>query len=124
MLNTTPMGTPAWSAIFRDIIVAKGCQGASLCHGGAGGKLMMTTRKAAYDNLVGKPAMGMSIDKPSCADSGATRVVPGDPASSLLMQKIRGTHMCGDVMPPNPPLLTPEEIGQIETWIMLGALND
>jgi hypothetical protein len=123
----TPMaasGSPAWSAIFRDIIVAKGCQGASLCHGGQAGKLMMTTRKAAYDNLVGKAAMGLSADRPSCVGSGLTRVVPGDPDNSLLMQKIRGTHTCGDLMPPNPPMLTPAELEQVQMWIMLGAPND
>jgi len=117
-------GSPAWSAIFRDIIVAKGCQGASLCHGGQAGKLMMTTRQAAYDNLVGKAAMGMSVAGPSCVDSGLTRIVPGDPDKSLLMQKVRGTHTCGDLMPPNPPMLTQAELEQIQMWIMLGAPND
>ena len=127
MMGGTPMapeGSPAWSAIFRDIIVAKGCQGASLCHGGPAGKLMMTTRKAAYDNLVGKAAMGMSADKTSCVDSGLMRVAPSDPDNSLLMQKVRGTHTCGDVMPPNPPMLSPAEIEQIQTWITLGAPYD
>lgn len=117
-------GAPAWSAIFRDIIVAKGCQGASLCHGGQAGKLMMTTRAAAYDNLVGKAAMGMSAGRPSCVDSGLMRVVPGDPDNSLLMQKVRGTHSCGDLMPPNPPMLAQAELDQIQMWIMLGAPND
>ena len=117
-------GEPAWSAIFRDIIVAKGCQGASLCHGGPAGALMMATRSAAYAQLVDQPAMGMGATPPHCSDSGQTRVVPGDPDNSLLMQKLLGTQTCGGPMPPNPPLLAPAELEQIRMWIMNGALDN
>jgi hypothetical protein len=121
---TAEKGAPAWSAIFRDIIVAKGCQGASLCHGGPAGMLMMATRKAAYNQLVGKAAAGMAVEGMACAATGLMRVAPGDPDNSLFMQKVLGTQTCGAVMPPNPPMLEPAEIEQIRMWIANGAMDN
>jgi hypothetical protein len=59
-----------------------------------------------------------------CKDSGLKRVVAGDPDMSLLMLKIEGMQPCGTQMPPNGSMLSAEQIDQIKTWIMNGAMND
>jgi hypothetical protein len=119
-------GSPKFSAIFDEIIVGTGCNGGALCHGGSVGMLTMTDKQATYDALVNVPAMGMNLNTmpPHCADSGLTRVVPGSPDTSLLMQKVAGTQNCGTAMPPNPPLLLPAQQMQIRMWIANGAMND
>ncbi|MET0389301.1 MAG: hypothetical protein ABW321_25230 [Polyangiales bacterium] len=119
-------GSPRFSAIYRDIFVAKGCTGSAQCHQGPAGGLSLGSQRGAYDRLVDKPAMGMNLTlmPPHCADSGLKRVVPGDPENSLLVHKITGKQTCGIVMPPNPPLLEAAEVDQIKAWIMKGAPDD
>jgi hypothetical protein len=55
-------------------------------------------------------------------------VVPGDPDSSFLMDKISGALPTnghgGGSMPMQVSALTPEEVGALEQWITNGALND
>jgi hypothetical protein len=79
----------------------------------------MSTRDEAYANLVSVPASG-----PLCSAVGIDRVEPGDPANSLLFDKITAeTPVCGDRMPPAAPL--PEEsIARIRAWIEGGAPDD
>jgi mono/diheme cytochrome c family protein len=55
------------------------------------------------------------------------RVLPGDPANSWLIIKLRAETATGHGttrMPLNKPQLTDEQIGQIEDWISRGAPND
>lgn len=47
------------------------------------------------------------------------RIVPGQPAASELVRRLRG--QARPSMPFNQPLLAPEQIALIETWILKGA---
>jgi polyvinyl alcohol dehydrogenase (cytochrome) len=116
--NGGPTFEPTFSAIFEEIFVADGCNTTS-CHGGNQGNLSMNTRDQAYANLVGTPAAGAS-----CAASGLVRVVAGDPAASLLLDKVSSTTpVCGTAMPPAGPL-DERQVEQIREWIARGALDD
>jgi hypothetical protein len=54
------------------------------------------------------------------------RVVPRNPAASLLYQKITGTQSLGGPMPPGGQLSVADPAGTalIEGWILQGALNN
>ena len=116
---------PTWTAIWDNIIVGTGCNGGALCHAGTVGSLTMNDKDEAHAALVGMPAMGTNTSgtNQDCVDSGLTRVVAGDPANSLLMQKLDGMQTCGVQMPPGA-LLEEAQRNQIRTWIMNGAAND
>lgn len=117
-------GSATFSAIYAEIMVAKGCTGSPLCHAGPGGGLTLSQRAAAYTGLVDVAAMGVTLTPPHCRDSGLKRVVPGAPEQSLLFLKVSGSPPCGQAMPPNPPLLDPADVQRIRDWIMAGAPND
>jgi mono/diheme cytochrome c family protein len=51
-------------------------------------------------------------------------VMPGDPANSLLIQKLKGTADKGERMPRKKPPLSDEIIAKFETWIKLNAKDD
>ena len=113
-----PTFSPTFTAIYNEIIVGKGCNTTS-CHGSNQGNLLMTSQSGAYANLVGVAASGSL-----CGASGLTRVVPRDPAASLLLDKVASTTpACGSEMPPGAPL-SAQEVEQIRTWIERGAAND
>lgn len=130
-----PVGDPSFTAVFRDIIRGTGCNGGALCHGGTpdatGGSLSMQTQEIAYMSLVNQPAMAMHLQPdnavgavPHCADTGATRVVPGQPDMSLLYNKIaQNPPPCGDPMPQTGPL-SADQIMQVRLWIEMGAMNN
>jgi hypothetical protein len=115
-----------FSRIYEEIIVGTGCNGGGLCHGGLVGMLTMNDKQSSYDALVNVPAMGTNLTgmPPHCADSGTIRVVPGNPAASLLMQKLEDTQTCGDPMPPGISRLPAEQIELFRMWIAAGAMND
>jgi hypothetical protein len=117
-------GSATFSAIYAEIIVAKGCSSSSLCHGGPGGGLTLSEQANAYSALVDVAAMGVTLTPPHCRDSGLKRVAPGAPEQSLLFLKVQGSPPCGQAMPPNPPLLATADIQRIRDWIMAGAPND
>jgi hypothetical protein len=117
-------GSATFSAIYAEIIVAKGCTGSPLCHAGPGGGLTLSQQAFAYTALVDVPAKGVTLTPPHCRDSGLKRVVPGAPEQSLLLLKVEGSPPCGQAMPPNPPLLDAADIQRIRDWIMAGAPND
>ena len=124
------LGSPTFSAIYQEVMVANGCNSGSFCHGGPTGGLTTNEKQATYDALVGVSAMGMTLWTDSdagapdhCIDSGLVRVVPGDPDNSLLMMKLLDEQPCGTQMPPGE-LLKPEQIEQIRTWIENGAEYD
>jgi hypothetical protein len=119
-------GSPTFSAIYGEIVQAS-CGGPS-CHGSsAGGGLVMQSKMAAYTALVGAKAMGMTAGAAAgtnCADVGGMRVVAGDPANSLLFDKISNAMpKCGGHMPPGG-MLMPAQIQQVKDWIMAGAMNN
>lgn len=102
---------------------AYNCTGA-LCHGrdpsmaSAVGNLSLMSASVAYMQLVKKAS-----DSTTC--SGNTRVVPGDPTNSLLVQKLRmQTAKCGSPMPVNADEITDDELKRITDWISGGACNN
>jgi len=117
-----------FTAVFDDVIRGTGCNGGGACHGGATSVTTLTMRlkDQAYDQLVGVPAASMTLSGmgPQCADSGLVRVVPFDPAASLLMHKLEGTQTCGDPMPPTTGLLSAEQVDRVRRWIARGAPRD
>ena len=56
------------------------------------------------------------------ASSGGVLVVPGDPANSVLMRRLRGEG--GARMPLHFTPLRPEEVQKIVDWIVVGAPNN
>ncbi len=56
------------------------------------------------------------------ASSGGVLVVPGDPANSVLMRRLRGEG--GARMPLHFTPLSPEEVQKIVDWIVVGAPNN
>jgi hypothetical protein len=62
-----------------------------------------------------------------CAGLDTLRVIPGDPAGSLVVKKIEGIGVCSQSqrMPPPPhPPLTAAEIDVVRAWIAAGAPSD
>jgi hypothetical protein len=113
----TESGAPAvtFTDVYTQIISVK----CTLCHvpgevGVTEGMLDMSTQSTAYGNLVGAATAGIE-----CAGSG-TRVVAGDPASSILYQKIT-SPTCGSRMPLNSAALDQSSIDEIHSWIEAGA---
>ncbi len=113
-----PTFAPTFSAIWDEILVGRGCNTTS-CHGAAAGDLALTSKAEAYASLVGTPAAGAL-----CTGRGLTRVVPGEPGASLLLDKVDGSRRaCGGPMPP-VGRLAEAEVEQIRRWIERGAPDD
>jgi hypothetical protein len=119
----TPNLEPTFSSINENILQATDSSGRSACvacHTDQGrtpsGGLNLST-SAAYNSLVGVSSRG----KP-----GSILVVPGDPASSYLIAKLKGSAGIAGLRMPRtgPPYLTDGQIQVIERWIALGAKND
>jgi hypothetical protein len=123
---TWTAGSPTWSAIYGEIVQTS-CAGPACHSSSAGGGLVMQTKMDAYTALVGTKAAGMTAGAApgtNCADVGGIRVVAGDPANSLLVDKIaNATPKCGTHMPPGG-MLTAAQIQQVRDWIMAGAMNN
>jgi len=125
-------GPPTFTRVYNEVLKAKSCTG-PFCHGDSMQAMMpMRTQAEAYASLFNVPAAG-----PLCGTSGKIRVVPNDPAASLLFDKISNLMpACGDAMPtgvlfaPNcivdskPTCTTQEEIMLVRDWIAAGAKND
>ena len=117
----TPDLEPTFSSIQQDIFNATDSAGrlaCTGCHNATGARFngMNLTGTTAYATIVNVASVG----KPS-----ATRVVPGDPDASYLVQKIEGASgIVGVRMPQTPPYLTPNQIAIIRRWIELGAPNN
>jgi glucose/arabinose dehydrogenase len=100
----------SFSSIYNGILVPR----CGPCHtSGAAGGLSLATEASALDNLVGSNAA-------SAACSGRALVEPGDPANSVLFQKVSGVNLCGSMMPPGPPLSN-SQVAAIQEWIEDGA---
>lgn len=83
------------------------------CHAGS--------KPQAGMSLVAGDAPASIIDVTSTGYAPAKRVVPGDPAASVLYNKITDTGRFGGDMPPGPPALSANEIETIRVWIEEGA---
>ncbi|MCB9596493.1 MAG: hypothetical protein H6719_27465 [Sandaracinaceae bacterium] len=126
-IETTPV-EPRWSEIYPRII-ERSCA-FSDCHDAAtaAGALDMSTSAVAL------AALRSGARGRLCGDSGAQRVVPGEPiddenpAQSLLILKLRGSgpagRVCGSRMPMAGNYLSEARVEAIETWIRNGANDD
>lgn len=115
-----------FSAIYKNIIVAKGCAGSALCHAGDVGHLQMKDAESTYSALVNVKAMGENMPGgtgPDCKDSGLLRVSPSKPDESLLLLKLEAKQPCGDPMPIGA-MLSDDLISQVRAWIQDGAKNN
>lgn len=95
------------------------------CHNPQGigvtmGKLDMSTKAAAFTDLVGVEAMGTG-----CGGMG-TRIVAGSADNSILYKKVDPGQPapCGAKMPLGLTPLTEAQANEIESWINAGAKND
>jgi hypothetical protein len=133
--STTPSTTNSFTNV-NNLIIARKCTN-DFCHY-AGinqryGALDMSSSVIAYWSLVDLPCQS-----PSCASQG-TRVVPGDPDSSIMYLKVAKTQPpCGVRMPanidsarlPSPKAefsgvpLSDDEQNLIRNWIAEGAQNN
>lgn len=88
------------------------------CHTGARPKASLSLDGGkAFAELVGVKTDGCSGQR--------TLVVPGDPSSSYLMQKLLGTDLCsGSQMPKAGQSLASPKLATISTWICQGAPNN
>jgi hypothetical protein len=116
----TPNLTPTFSSIQRDIFETQDQAGRAACvtcHATPARGGLSLAADVSYNNLVNRA----SSNKP-----GATRVIPGDPDNSYLIQKLEGAAgIVGVRMPQNgPPYLTPGQIQIIRRWIEQGAPNN
>jgi hypothetical protein len=116
-----PPPAPTFTEVYETVI-AGSC--VLYCHGNSHGTgLAMGDRSLAYQNLVGVKA-GVGGSAKTCDDGARTRVVPGDAASSLVIQKLRHINDCGDPMPPKGGMLPASKIELFEDWINGGAIDD
>jgi hypothetical protein len=113
-------GTPTFTEVYTQVIQPN----CAFCHtsgqpGGTQGMLDMSTQALAFTNLVGKAAAGQL-----CSGQG-TRVVAGNPDSSLLFEKVsQTTPPCGSRMPLNLSPLSQSAINEIHDWIAGNAPNN
>jgi hypothetical protein len=143
-------GDGATSATFEDfysgVILSYHCQD---CHvpgkiGVTEGNLDMSTPQATFANLVNQKAAGTVAGSSgkTCKSSGLTRVIPGNTADSLIIQKtelavtnkeVREKMLtspvlapCGSEMPLGCPTATlgclgPMDVDTLTSWINGGA---
>jgi hypothetical protein len=99
-------------ALHRDVFVKSCAAQENLCHHGQF-EPNLSTPALAYENLVRRP--GIERD-------GQYRVLPGDPADSLLVDKLRNRDVVSQ-MPLGAHPLPEAQLAAIEAWITGGALR-
>ncbi|CAN97715.1 MULTISPECIES: c-type cytochrome domain-containing protein [Sorangium] len=118
--GSAPAGDPlcgAGTATFADVrpILTTTCAG---CHGNAG-------PAAAGLDLRANAAHGELVNGNSSECTGRKLVVPGKPSESYIINKVRGSGLCGDdtrMPPPDSGNALPEaSIKKINDWICAGA---
>ncbi len=86
------------------------------CHGQANASELNLRPGEAWQSLV---------NVPSKADPTVTRVVPGSPEASFLIEKISSSDPAfGERMPKEGAILSDAEIELVVNWIAQGALDD
>jgi len=123
MQDVAVTADPTFTNVYQGVLCANGCD--KVCHTSDTGaaKLNLFGKAAAHASLVGIPAMDVE-----CAGKG-TRVVAGDPATSILYQKLSNTQTCGGQMPPGGldgtgATIPQAQLDALRAWIMAGAPND
>lgn len=92
------------------------------CHISAGRGGLNLAPGSSHASLVNTPAAGAP-----CGGKGYTRVVPGNPEASLLVNKLLPTPVCGTRMPQGNVAHfdnNPGELTRIRSWILAGAPNN
>ncbi len=91
------------------------CTG-GLCHGVDGDAPLRLTAEEAWEQLVDRPSMEAPL---------LDLVEPGRPDQSYLVHKLKGTQIeaggRGLALPFEVELLTEEEWGRVEAWVLGGA---
>lgn len=123
LAGPTPDLEPTFTAIKRDVFQTTDTAGRTACvtcHTSAG------RPPAAGLSLQPDVAYGNLVNVPSSRKPGAIRVIPGDPDTSYLIQKVEGhPNIAGARMPQNgPPYLTSGQILILRRWIELGARDN
>jgi len=111
-LTTLTVTTPSYANDIRAIWNSE-CMP---CHDATQAKGQLDLTGAVNAALV-----NVAMVAPSC--SPGTRVVPYQPGSSGLMNKLLGTS-CGTRMPEGAGALSAGELVTIESWILAGALDN
>jgi hypothetical protein len=107
-------------SMVYDTVYVTNC---AVCHGmmpsdNTNGKLgMIRNKDQFFAALVGKPTQGSQ-----CMGKG-TYIVPGSPATSILVQKVSTTPPCGVEMPVGGMLMA-SDVKLITDWVSAGALNN
>ena len=120
LAGPTPSLEPTFSSvqsqIFETTDVA-GRQACVNCHTNVG------RNPSGGLNLAHGVAYDQIVNIASARKAGAIRIIPGDPDSSYLVQKLEGrTGILGARMPiSGPPYLTDGQILILRRWIALGA---
>jgi hypothetical protein len=123
-VDAVPAAT--FSQVWRTILTEgslPSSPGCWFCHDGTPGIPEFTTQGLGYSTLVGQPST-------SCP--GRIRVIAGDAANSVLVNKLRAHApfnsgmICGGMPMPLSAtrFITPEQLAMIESWINAGALNN
>lgn len=107
-----PQREPTLTALRADIFDPR-CSFAA-CHGGAN-----PVRGLDLEN----DPFGTLVDVESVEDPAIKRVVPGDPAASLLFRVLQGPVGATRQMAPGA-FLDADELEQVRAWIEAGAAND
>lgn len=120
-----PDGPITFTSLYQDVFSQQqigdgaGC-GSFYCHAkgtvvAQQAGLHVGSKQEAYDLLVNAKASD------NC--NGWTRVVPGNPSKSLLVQKLVDPP-CGERMPKGSDALPEGTVARIRAWILAGAKND
>jgi mono/diheme cytochrome c family protein len=118
--GAAPTGpAPTLTQIYDSVYVTN----CAVCHGmvpnvNTNGNLgPIKNKDAFYMSLVNKPTQG-----PACMGKGMY-IVPGQPAMSVLLQKVSTTPPCGVEMPVGGMLMA-SDVKLLTDWVAAGALNN
>ena len=113
-ISAAPAGATSFSAQVLPILIAECATGG--CHSGRMPAESLSLEEGlAYAELVGVAAS-------QCAER--TRVTPGAPEASYLMDKLLGVDMCAGTRMPKSGSLSEAEMQTISDWITEGALDN
>ncbi|OLC50949.1 MAG: hypothetical protein AUH43_03780 [Acidobacteria bacterium 13_1_40CM_65_14] len=116
----TPNLEPTFASIQHDIFESTDSAGRAACtncHTNVG------RNPSGGLNLVHDLAYDQIVNVASARKPGATRIIPGDPDNSYLVQKLEGkAGIVGNRMPNGgPPYLTDGQIMILRRWVAIGA---
>jgi hypothetical protein len=109
-----PTYEPTFSALYREMIVPRGCV-LGLCHAANAGGLNLQSPAVGYTELV-----DVASESADCGGLAMRLVAPGAPELSLFYLKLFELPPCGETMAPVGGL-APAELDQVKRWIEVGA---